>query len=67
MKTAVFYDLENLGLTSKNSTFMQSISNLRKKIEASELVGEITLQKAYIRKDHASRGQIESVIRVGLV
>jgi len=55
MKTAIFYDLENIGLASKQGKFEQEFISLQSKIKSSELVGEIVIQKAYIRK----RPQIE--------
>ena len=59
MKTAVFYDLENIGLESKNGMFEKKLLALQKKIEKSDLVGEIVLQKAYIRKTDPALAQIE--------
>ena len=63
MKTAVFYDLENLGLASKNGEFERELLALLQKIKASDLVGEITLQKAYIAKSHPSLPKIEPVLQ----
>lgn len=62
MKTAVFYDLENIGLVSKNGEFIQAINSLKTKIEASELVSEIILQKAYISKTNPALPNIESAL-----
>ena len=62
MKTAVFYDLENIGLTIKNGGFEPEIVALRKKIEASDLVGEITLQRAYMRNTNSAITHIEPVL-----
>ena len=63
MKTAVFYDLENIGLASKNGEFGQAISELLQRIKSSELVGDIILQKAYIRKTHPAVAQIEPIVK----
>ena len=63
MKTAVFYDLENVGLASKNGEFEQAITELTERIKASDLVGDIVLQKAYIRKTHGSVEQIMPVLK----
>ncbi|MCL2350511.1 MAG: NYN domain-containing protein [Defluviitaleaceae bacterium] len=50
MKTAIFYDLENIGFGIKNGKYEAEFENLLKRIKSSELVGEIILQKAYMRK-----------------
>ena len=39
MKTAVFYDWENIGLPSKNGEFAQSINSLLQKIKNNQLNG----------------------------
>ena len=62
MKTAVFYDLENIGLTSKNGEFEPALLSLRQKIETSPLTGDIVLQKAYISKSHPALTQIAPVL-----
>ncbi|MDR2167762.1 MAG: NYN domain-containing protein [Clostridiales bacterium] len=51
MKTAVFYDLENMGLASYNGKWEEGFLGLQKKIKGSDLVGSIVLQKAYMRKN----------------
>lgn len=63
MKTAVFYDLENISLPSKNGELDQAIKVLRQKIEASELVKDIVLQKAYISKTYPNLTQLEPVLK----
>ncbi|MCL2004393.1 MAG: NYN domain-containing protein [Oscillospiraceae bacterium] len=63
MKTAVFYDLENVGLSRKPGEFEQAIAGLTERIKASELVGDIVLQKAYIRKTHASVEQLVPILK----
>ncbi|MCL2109819.1 MAG: NYN domain-containing protein [Oscillospiraceae bacterium] len=63
MKTAVFYDLENLCLINKNGVFAKNLGALQKKIEASEIVGEIILQKAYISKSNASLANIKTALK----
>ncbi|MCL2495921.1 MAG: NYN domain-containing protein [Clostridiales bacterium] len=63
MKTAIFYDLENIALVIKNGELDQAINALRQKIEASELVTDIVLQKAYISKNHPNLAQIEPVLK----
>ncbi|MCL2565237.1 MAG: NYN domain-containing protein [Defluviitaleaceae bacterium] len=50
MKTAIFYDLENITLVTKQGKFEKAFIALQDKIKSSELVSEIILQKAYIRK-----------------
>ena len=62
MKTAVFYDLENIGLAMKNGGFEPEIIALRKKIEASDLVGEIVLQRAYMRNTNGAIAHIKPVL-----
>ena len=62
MRTAVFYDLDNIGLASKNGEFDQAISDLLQRIKSSDLVGDIVLQKAYIRKTHTAVAQIEPIV-----
>ena len=52
MKTAVFYDLENIGLTNGNGGFENTFCALLQKIKASALVSEIVLQRAYISKSN---------------
>jgi uncharacterized LabA/DUF88 family protein len=63
MKTAVFYDLENIGLTSKNGEFENSINDLVERIKGSGLVSEIVLQRAYISKSHPSIELIQPVVK----
>ena len=62
MKTAAFYDLENMGLASKNGEFEKTFSALLKKIPGNELVGEIVIQKAYISKSHPSLQHIQTAL-----
>ena len=51
MKTAVFYDLENISISGmKQGGYERMFAYLRQKIESSDIVGEIVLQKAYISK-----------------
>jgi len=63
MKTAVFYDLENIGLASKNGEFEKAFTALQQKIKSSELVDEIVLQKAYIRRANSTFNQIEPLVK----
>jgi uncharacterized LabA/DUF88 family protein len=63
MKTAVFYDLENVQPSAQNGDFTQSIISLQEKIKSSELTGDIILQKAYIRKTFTALEQIESDLK----
>lgn len=63
MKTAVFYDLENIGLVNKNGEFSKAMDALKAKIEASDLVGEVVLQKAYISKANTALPNIESALK----
>ena len=63
MKTAIFYDLENIGLASRNGEFEEAFYNLQEKIKSSELVGKIVLQKAYLRKTHHNLDLIASVLK----
>lgn len=62
MKTAVFYDLENIGLTSKSGGFEKVISDLQEQIKASDLVSDIVIQKAYMRRTHHALKQIEPIV-----
>ena len=62
MKTAVFYDLENLGLINKNGEFTKVFDSLQKKIQSSDIVGKIVLQKAYISKANSSLLNIKTVL-----
>jgi len=50
MKTAIFYDLENIGLSTKSDKFEENFLSVLDKIKQSSLVGQIILQKAYMRK-----------------
>ena len=43
VKTAVFYDVENLGLTVQNGDFIASITSIQQKIKASELTGDMVV------------------------
>ena len=63
MKTAVFYDLENIGLASKNGEFEETLTSLLKLIKASTLVGNIVMQKAYARKTYHALAQVEPVLK----
>ena len=63
MKTAVFYDLENIGLASRKGEFESQLPSLIKKIEASPLTGKIILQKAYISKSHTALPKIEPALK----
>ncbi|MCL2170102.1 MAG: NYN domain-containing protein [Defluviitaleaceae bacterium] len=49
MKTAIFYDLENIGLGVKNDQFEEHFLALFEQIKASVLVGEVVLSRAYMR------------------
>jgi len=51
VKTAVFYDLENIGFTYKSATFEKDFLFLQNNIKKSDFVGEIILQRAYMRKN----------------
>lgn len=62
MKTAVFYDLENIGLAGKAGELEQALTVLRQKIEASGLVREIVLQRAYISKTHSSLARLAPIL-----
>jgi len=56
MKTAAFYDLENIGIVIKSGKLEQELLGLMDRIKASSFVGEIVLQKAYMRKnEHTAR------------
>ncbi|MCL2857191.1 MAG: NYN domain-containing protein [Oscillospiraceae bacterium] len=63
MKTAVFYDVENLCLTAKNGDFIESITSIQQKVGESELTGDIILQRAYIGKTHSAFERIEADLK----
>jgi len=62
MKTAVFYDLENMGLASKNGEFEQHFLQLQELLKTSELVGDLVLQRAYMRDTHHAFSQIAPIL-----
>jgi hypothetical protein len=54
MKTAIFYDLENLGLPIKNGEFEGTFTALAERIRLSELTGNVVIQRAYMSKARSS-------------
>ena len=62
MKTAIFYDLENIGLASKNGKYAEDFHAAQKRIKSSPLVGQIILQKAYMRNT-SHLPQIEPILQ----
>ena len=61
MKTAVFYDLENIGL--KNGELEKTLETVKEKIQNSVLTDSIILQRAYISKTHPTLPALEPVLK----
>jgi len=62
LKAAVFYDLENLCMISKDNRFEGALFDLIKSVKRSELVDAVVLQKAYISKSHAMLARVREVM-----
>lgn len=63
MKTAVFYDLENMDLPLKNGDSERQLVTLMDKIKMNELVGSVTLQRAYLSKSNNAVAHIAPVLK----
>lgn len=63
MKTAVFYDLENIGLSCKDESMAQFFHNTIAKIRSSDIVDEIALQRAYISKGSDVLPYVHNVLK----
>ncbi len=62
MNAAVFYDFENIGLSSIYGGFEQTMLALRKKMEASGFIEKIVLQRGYISKGHTAVPRMQPVL-----
>jgi uncharacterized LabA/DUF88 family protein len=63
MKTAAFYDLENLGFPIKNGEFEQTFTRLLERVRSNALIGDIALQRAYISKSNGAIDHIKTVLQ----
>jgi hypothetical protein len=63
MKTAIFYDLENLGLPIRNGEFEGAFTGLLERIRPGALIGGIVLQRAYMSKANSALAHIQPVLQ----